>query len=176
MCLLPGLASQTFYLTTTQGKGLVTGVCHSVSSSRIWRSILSMCGGQLLHVNFECQTQPLRSVRNCIFYSCRTWENHGCDLLRNIQTLKLLFLELLTLSGCILKSEQEQCLKKNLQLIKMSASLTIGFVKSLCYILLHWVETSVHKNSIRNDLRTRLEAALITFLIITANLSQIPVK
>ncbi len=56
------------------------------------------------------------------------------------------------------------------------ASLTIGFVKSLCYILLHWVETSFHKNSIRNDLRTRLEAALITFLIITANLSQIPVK
>ncbi len=46
------------------------------------------------------------------------------------------------------------------------ASLTIGFVKSLCYILLHRVETSFHRNSIRNDLRARLEAALITFLII----------
>ncbi len=49
-------------------------------------------------------------------------------------------------------------------------SLPTGFGNSLRYILLPGEKHLSHKNSIRNDLRARLGAALIAFLTITANL------
>ncbi len=56
MCLLPGLASQTFYLTATWVKGLVSIMHPSRFLLQNLEELTVYVQGvaQLSHVNFEC--------------------------------------------------------------------------------------------------------------------------